>query len=192
MARVAFFTERLPPSSDPIASFSYSLMYSLAQQQHEVQVYSTYRSGEDLPPMHSRLQILRPFQRWSWMELPALLPNLISFSPQILHVIQPHARAVRGLTNAMSALPSLAPLIGKPRIVTTYYDLNSQRLSAHKLLLTGTHLATVSNSYQRARLLNYTGNFKRRRPRVEILPVPGFRQHMREKTWLAYPGFFRR
>jgi glycosyltransferase involved in cell wall biosynthesis len=75
----------------------------------------------------------------------------------------------------MSALPGLGPLIGRPRIVTTYYDLHSQQLSSQRLLLAGSHLVTVSNARQRELMDNYCRGFKKKRPEVEILPVPAFR-----------------
>ncbi|MES2963616.1 MAG: hypothetical protein V4760_06970, partial [Bdellovibrionota bacterium] len=65
MARIAFFTERLPGNregidSDPIAAFSFDLMMSLADQQHDVSVYTTYREGEiGAEPSHPRMRVLR-------------------------------------------------------------------------------------------------------------------------------------
>ena len=111
MARIAFFTERLPAGgasqeTDAIASFSYELMSSLADQQHEVSVYTTYREDEAGPPSHPRLRVLRPFRRWGWLELPRLVPILMEFQPEILHLIEPRAESLQGLTNAMSALPA--------------------------------------------------------------------------------------
>ena len=123
MARIAFFTEKLPSldgrsSTDAvegaIANYSFELIRSLADQQHDVRVLSTYREGEAIPEGSSRLQIIRPFRSWSWLEIPRLIPTLLEFQPDVLHFIQPHGEALTGWTNAMTAVPSLAPLIGRP------------------------------------------------------------------------------
>lgn len=173
MARVAFFAERLPPDADPIATFSFELMRALAEQQHDVRVFSTFREGAEMPPSHPRLEILRPFRKWSWLELPRLIPLVLEFQPQIIHIIQPRAEAIAGFTNAMSALPSLAPLAGRASVITSFYDLHEKNVQSHRMLFSTSDLVTVTNEPQRDLVSNFTAKFKRQ-PITEILPVPGF------------------
>lgn len=180
MARLAFFTERLPPadrarSSSEITDFSYDLMTSLADQQHEVRVFSTYREDDTLPASHPRLQILRPFRRWSWLEVPRLIPILLDFQPEILHFIQPRAEAFSGLTNAMTALPSLAPLIGRPRIVVSLYDVRKSELHKNRNLLSFCDTVIVANRQQAAevaRWLSETAKSEAVIPKIEIVALP--------------------
>jgi len=174
-ARIAFFTERLPPDDkDPISVFSYELMRSLAEQQHEIRVFSTYREGAALPPAPSRLEILRPFRRWNWFELPRVVPILMHFRPDILHVIQPRAEALEGFTNAMSALPGLVPLplSSRPSIVTSMYDLRPESLKAQRALLLASDAVTASNQPQLEMIKAYVEKF-RHRPAMTVLPIPG-------------------
>jgi hypothetical protein len=169
-ARIAFFSERLPPDSDPIAGFSYELMRSLADQQYEVHVYSTYRPGDELPPPHPRIMVTRPFQHWSWLEVPRLLPLLMDFRPDILHVIEPRAIALKGLTNALTALPVLSPILGRPRLVTSFFNLRADDLKKHAGLLTASDAITTANRPQLRLLMDFLVA-RKRRPEVAIVPM---------------------
>lgn len=166
MARIAFFTESLPPQSDIIAEFSYDLIRSLADQQHEIRVFSTYRDGQELPPAHPRIEVLRPFQSWSWLEIPRILPLLIDFRPELIHIVQPRAEALKGFTNAMSALPSLKLVLGQPVFVTSFYDLRRSLLKTHNLLLRASDAVTVSNSSQQELLSSVLTRA------AHIVPIP--------------------
>jgi hypothetical protein len=173
MARIAFFIEEIPPTEDVIATFAWDLIRSLADQQHEIRVFSTYREGGRLPEPHPRIEILRPFKRWNVLELAKLTPLLMQFRPEILHLIQPHKNALTGLTNAMSFIPTLAPLLGGPVTVASFFDLNEKSLPRHRLLLTSADALTVANELQLEvieRALARPG--RARRPLVEIVPIP--------------------
>ena len=171
MARIAFFNERLPPDPDPVAAFSYELIRSLADQQHDIQIFATYRQGDELPPSHPRIEFLRPFKRWSWLEIPRMVPMLLEFKPEILHVIEPRAESLAGLTNALSALPALTPLLGKPFVVSSYYDLRAEDLGKHRPLLFSSDAVTVSNTPQMRLIEGFFAKLSRT-PRVALLPVP--------------------
>ena len=177
MARVAFFTERLPSSDsshvrEEITGFSYDLMTSLADQQHDVRVFSTYREDDTLPQVHSRLQILRPFRKWSWFEIPRLIPILLDFQPEIMHFIQPRKEAFMGLTNAMTALPALASVIGKPRIVVSLYDVRKDELQRNRSLLMMADTVIVANRLQADEINRWLGSAAHR-PMIEVVTLPG-------------------
>jgi glycosyltransferase involved in cell wall biosynthesis len=181
MSRIAFFTEKLPPDQDPIAVFSYDLMCGLAEQQHELRVFSTYRSEAPLPPGRPRLEILRPFRKWGWLELPRVVPILMEFQPDIIHMIQPRDEALSGLTNAMSAIPGFAPLMGRPPVVTSFYDLREELIERHRLLLLASDVVTVSTRPQQeliAKFFEKTG----RAPAITLLPIPGPRTEETKAT----------
>lgn len=179
MARIAFFNERLPPDPDPISGFSYELIRSLADQQHEIRVFTTYRPNRELPPPHPRIQILQPFKNWSWLEIPRVIPILMEFRPEIIHVVESRAEALHGLTNAMSTLPTLAPLLNNPPIVTSFYDLRSDRLKKHRFLLYASDAVTVSNESQ-LRILNEFYSLSAKKPEVVLLPLPASLSHATE------------
>ncbi len=149
MARIAFFTENLPPDADFIARFSYDLMLSLADQQHDIRVFSTYRHGRELPPAHPRIEVLRPFRNWSWLELPQVAPLLMQFRPEIIHIVQPHAQALSGWTNAMNALPGFKFMLGDPLLVSSFYNLRPAEIKAYQLLLRLSDVITVANEMQK-------------------------------------------
>lgn len=171
MARVAFFTETLPPDGDPISDFSFDLMRGLAEQQHELRILSTYRPGREVPPLPPRIEALFPFRRWSWLELPRVIPLLLQFQPDILHVIQPRFEAIAGWTNAMTAIASLPPLIGRPALVTSFYDLRKGDLGRHRSLLAQSQLVTVSTTPQYELMMDWADMLPNR-PRVRLVPIP--------------------
>lgn len=169
MARIAFFTESLPPAGGAIAAFAWDLIRSAADQQHEIRVFSTYHEKVGIPENHPRIEVLRPFRRWSIRELPRLIPLLLHFRPEILHMIQPHREALEGFTNAMDFLPGLASLIGSPPTVTSFFDVNEKELRRHRFLLSTASALTVSNAHQ-ARTVR--GFYRRRQPPpIEIIPA---------------------
>ncbi len=171
MGRIAFFTERLPPDDDPISTFSYDLIKNLADQQHEVRVFSTYREGSQLPETRSRIEILRPFKRWNWLELPKAIPLLVDFQPDVIHLVQPRAEALGGWTNAMSVLPTFSSLLGRPAVVASFYDLREEKLPMHRTLLLSSDVVTVSNRPQLELLENFY-RLQAKRPVTAIVPVP--------------------
>lgn len=176
MAKIAFFIERLPPDGDPISDFAYDLIRSLADQSHEIRIYSTYVEGAPLPPSHPRIAILRPFKTWSWLEIPRVLPLLLEFRPDVLHLVQPGPETRR----AMSILPALARLLGKPPIVASLYDVMDRELGAHRWLLAASDAITVSSDPQKDLLEKYLASFsKPARRRVHTLPISIGARHIR-------------
>lgn len=172
MARIAFFTEHLPPDDDPISHFSFDLIQMLAEQGHEIRVYSTYRPGEELPSHHPRIQILRPFKSWSWLEIPRLMPLLLDFQPDVFHIIQPRLEALKGLTNAMTALPPVARLFGKAAVVSSLYDVLERDLKNYRWLLLASDAITVVNDPQRELLEKFLEQNKPpRKPQLITLPI---------------------
>lgn len=181
MARIAFFTEKLPSldgrsSTDAaegaIANYSFELIRSLADQQHDVRVMSTYREGEVIPEGSTRLQIIRPFRSWSWLEIPRLIPTLLEFQPDVLHFIQPHGEALTGWTNAMTAIPSLAPLIGRPKVVLSLFDVRESELGRHRNLLLLTDSITVANRQQAEIVEKWWPENAKKKPFVTVVPLP--------------------
>ncbi|MES2855609.1 MAG: hypothetical protein V4692_07090, partial [Bdellovibrionota bacterium] len=168
MARVAFFTERI---DDSIGSFAFELMTGLADQQHDLRVYSTYREGEVLPETNSRLQIIRPFRKWNWLELGYLVPLLMEQQPEILHFIQPHDQTLKGFTNAMAAIPVMGQLIQKPVCVVSLYDFKERDLDRYRTLLFTADAVTVSNASQ-ARAVEHWMQKASKRAQVSIVPLP--------------------
>ena len=173
MARIAFFAERLPPDPDPIAGFSFELMCNLADQQHDVRIFSTFLDDQPAPPVRPRVEILRPFRRWNWFEFLRIVPVLLEYRPEIIHVIQPRAETLQGLTNALSLLPGFVPLVGKPALVASFYDLRRESLRTHRLLLATSEAVTVLNRAQLDLVESFYDRMPRRRPLTALLPVFG-------------------
>lgn len=169
MARIAFFIDALPPGGDASARFGWDLIRSLADQQHEIQVFSTYFEGAALPEEHPRVEILRPFTKWNLFEIHKALPLLIRFRPEVIHLIQPRGAMFTGWMNAMSVMPSLAPLLGGALTVASFFDINEKTLATHRHLLTGVDALTVSNARQKAAIETFLKG--RAQPRIEIVPV---------------------
>lgn len=175
MARIIFFVEKLPPAPDAtldaVSRFAFDLIRSLADHQHEIRVFSTYEPHTAPPRTPAHVEILRPFKKWSWLEVPAVVPLAMEFRPDILHFIQPRELALGGWTNATTALAGLGPLVGRPPVVTSFFDLREEELPPHRHLLQGSDAITVSN-HGAANLLK--GHFakSKRAPLIEVIPAP--------------------
>jgi glycosyltransferase involved in cell wall biosynthesis len=172
MARVAFFTERI---DDSIGSFAFELMTGLADQQHDLRVYSTYRESDIVPETHARLQLIRPFKKWNWLELGFLVPLLMEQQPEILHFIQPHDQALRGFTNAMAVIPLMSPLMQKPSVVLSLYDFKERDLEKFKTLVFTADTITVTNPSQARAVEQWLMRLARantKRANVVVVPLP--------------------
>ncbi len=148
MARIAFFVESLPPAGALTAQMGWDLIRSLADQQHEIKVLSTFREGAQLPESHPRIEILRPFRSWRFSELVRLMPMLFEFRPEILHLIQPHQTRPAPLLHALDFIPGLAPLLGNPHTVVSYFDFEDVNLRRASVLLSAVDALTVANTKQ--------------------------------------------
>jgi glycosyltransferase involved in cell wall biosynthesis len=166
MARVAYFIESLPPTDDLIARFAYGLARSLAEQQHEILVLSTYRAGHPGPRPQNGISIALPFRSWSWLEAARCFPALLRFQPEILHFVQPHGECLDGWTNAMSLLPAIAKSaalaagaaaagpgrsaahVAPPAIVSSFFDLRADWRRQARVLLAQSHAVTAASSMQ--------------------------------------------
>lgn len=187
MAKIAFFDERLPApkassrvsidsgESDSIARSSFDLALSLADQQHEIRIFSTYRPEDELPPTRGRLEIVRPFRKWNWLEIPRLVPMLMEFQPDILHIIEPRAESLKGFTNALDALIALKqmPLWTKrPALVVSFFDLREKDLRSHQLLFQQSDAISVANEPQLELVVKALKPLKRQ-PLTAIVPIGG-------------------
>lgn len=171
MARIIFFAEKLPPAADAVSRFAFDLIRSLADHQHEIRVFSTYEPHIAPPPTPAHVEILRPFKKWSWLEVPAVVPLAMEFRPDILHFIQPRELALEGWTNATTALAGIGPLVGKPPVVTSFFDLHEDELPLHRLLLQASDAITVSNHTAASLLRRHFAKAKRT-PHIEVIPAP--------------------
>ncbi len=188
MARITFLIERLPPHQDPIGQMAYSLILQLAEQQHQVQIYTTYRDGDDLPPHHPRIEILRPLRKWNWLEVPRLLAMMIDFKPEILHVIDPHAEALEGYTNALRAVPGFVPLMNRPKLALSFFDVHAKRLDQLKFLTAAADLVTVSNHAQLQTMRDACAEIHFT-PQIRLLPAPAHRStHLPQSAHSTYGG----
>ncbi|MES2964851.1 MAG: hypothetical protein V4760_13250, partial [Bdellovibrionota bacterium] len=130
------------------------------------------REGEiGAEPSHPRMRVLRPFRKWGWLELPRLVPILMELQPEILHLIEPRAESMSGWTNAMGAIPSFAPLFGRPRVIVSFYDLSRETLASHRQILFSADLVTVSTR-QQERIIEEWLRENGRRAATALVPLP--------------------
>lgn len=178
MARIACFTEHLPPDEDPISRFSFDLILGLADQGHTIRVYSTYRQEAELPS-HPQIEILRPFKSWSWLEVPRLMPLLLDFQPEVFHLVQPRLEALKGLTNAMTALSGLAHFFGPAAVVLSLYDVMARDLKSYRSLLLTSDAITVTNEPQRQLVEKFLAAHRpARRTQLTTLPISSARSDL--------------
>ena len=185
MAKVAFVIESLPPTSDLISGFAFSLARSLADQQHDVLALSTYRPGHPGPRPAGNLSCATPFSKWNWIEAAKAGRIFAAFQPDILHLVQPHAEALTGVTNAMSALPPIARAIAfaagslsggraaprRPAVVASFFDLRGDWRKDARGILAQADAVTGANEAQLRALLEAA---PRSRRALGAIAAPGF------------------
>ena len=172
MARVAFFVESLPPTDDLIGRFAFALARSLAEQQHEILIFSTQTPGHPGPPPTSHLAgglaIATPFRNWGWVEAARAMPALMRFRPDVLHFVQPHAAVLEGWTSAVTALAAAAPALGLPVVAASFFDLRGAWRTRHRALLLSCHAMTAANTRQLDAIRAECGNA---RPLLATVPL---------------------
>ncbi len=152
MAKIAFFTERLPTNDDDISLFSGALIQSLADQHHDIRIFTT-DDDSNWPAPHSRIEIVRPFRKWSWWETAKLIPMLAIDSPEIIHLIQPrHQSLVSFGPSPLNFVSALSSFPTKPRIVLSLYELDKRSLDKLRPTLHIASLILVRTQAQKAEL----------------------------------------
>jgi hypothetical protein len=147
MARIAFFIEQLPPHADDISTFAYELIRSLADQHHDIRIFSTYHEKKLLPKSHPRIEILRPFQTWSWLEALRVIPLLMEFRPEILHLIQPSKKMTK-------LVPRLATKwLDRPSILSLFELFEEAQFQEYVALAKASTLVSVRHEKQKQFLI---------------------------------------
>lgn len=168
MARIAFFSERLPNRDDDISLFSFGLIQSLADHHHDIRVYST-NDDRLWPISHSRIEVVRPFKRWNWWEALKLIPLLAIDAPEIIHFVQPRLESVKGFgPSPLNFFAALANLPTRPKIVLSLYELDKKALEKLRAMLMIANLILVRSQPQKEELVN---QFKILERKVQVLPV---------------------
>lgn len=103
MARVLVLTDRLPDDHDWKGAFTWKLILSLAESQHQVLVLTT-ADTEAIGITHPRLSIGRPAPSWTAQHLPKFLQGILMFRPE---VVQTFALKPSKLWPAMTIWPYL-------------------------------------------------------------------------------------
>lgn len=103
MARVLVLTDRLPSDHDWKGAFTWKLILSLAESQHQVLVLTTAET-EAIGITHPRLSIGRPAPSWAAQHLPKFLQGILMFRPE---VVQTFAMRPSKLWPALTIWPYL-------------------------------------------------------------------------------------
>lgn len=166
MAKIAFFTERAPSHDDDISLFSSALIQSLADQHHDIRIFTT-DDGQDWNLKHARIEIVRPFRKWSWWETAKLVPLLALDAPDILHVIQPRRESISGFgPSALNFLSALVSFPTRPKLVVSLYELDSRALEKIRPILQMAQLILVRHKSQKDELV---ANWKVHERQVQVL-----------------------
>lgn len=174
MAKIAFFTERLPSNDDDISLFSGALIQSLADQQHDIRIFTT-DDGCNWPTPHSRIEIVRPFRKWSWWETAKLIPMLAVDSPEIIHIIQPRHQSLLSFgPSPLNFVSALSTFPTKPRIVLSLYEIDNRSLDKLRPTLQIASLILVRTQAQKAELESDWQVLSSRIAVIPALALPAF------------------
>lgn len=168
MAKIAFFTERLPSNDDDISLFSGALIQSLADQHHDIRIYTT-DDDRNWPSPHSRIEIVRPFLKWNWWEAAKLIPLLALDAPEIIHIIQPRHQSLAGFgPSSLNFLSALTSFPTRPKLVLSFYELDRRSLEKLRATLQVASMILVRTQQQKIELGE---SWKISAERIAVLPA---------------------
>lgn len=159
MARLLVLTDRLPGDLDWKGAFTWDLIRSLAESQHQVLALTTEDPGE-FNVSHPRLTIARPGKSWGVQYLPKFLQAILLFQPDVVCTITPkNSLQLKGLTiwpylqSALMVLPKIQRF--SALFETKDTEKNQSSLSWHK----GTNACVVfTSSHRRDLRVLHEGN----------------------------------
>jgi hypothetical protein len=122
MAKIVFLTNNLPSSTDLRANTVYRLVKHLADQQHDITLVTSFLENQELPPSHTRIEIIRPFQSWNWLEVLKSAPFLHSLHPDIFHTVQLKPSGLFPILHAKAYTPLLMSSMGPAARVFSFLD----------------------------------------------------------------------
>lgn len=169
MARVAFFAEHLSPTQGGyLGHMSACLIQGLSDNQHEVKVCTSYEADDELPLFNSRVEVIRPFRSWSVWEIPRLLPSLLAFQPDVIH-LAPGQKPGR-LLHAMNFLPQALRHPFRPVIALSLFEVPEPLSVSTKHLIAMSDIVLVANEFQK----NTVSALKESHSRqlIQVLPPP--------------------
>lgn len=89
MAKLAVLTDRRHDDTDWKGAFTWRLILSLAESQHEVLVLTT-QDPIEIPVTHPLLTVAQPADSWRLDKLPKWAQALLQFKPEIIHTFAFH------------------------------------------------------------------------------------------------------
>lgn len=178
---ICLLSARFPPQRCGVGDHTYFLGTALTRMGHSVDVLTS--TGElDLAsyPLDSNMRVHRIVERWDGRALRTVLAYLRRARPELLLIqYAPHAFNRRGITFAVNALPLLARIGTRTRVVTNFHEMYIpfglslarflgafwQRAMALTIAY-GSH-ALIATTAEWSRRLRGIGVLKR----VEVVPV---------------------
>ncbi|MBX3022842.1 MAG: hypothetical protein KF799_14300 [Bdellovibrionales bacterium] len=121
MARLAVLTDRLPGDASWKGAYTWEIIRSLCESQHEVTVFTT-ENPEHIPLTHSRLTVARPARSFSADKLPRWTQALLVYRPEVIHTFPLQNTAHWPSLTVWPYLDAVCKVLPQTKRVSTMFD----------------------------------------------------------------------
>ena len=146
MKRVTLVSEVSPFEDTSFSQGLLTLIQSILKLSYEVQIITTFSDNETISFHHPRCTVLRPFQRWNWLEFVKVQGSLLHFRPNVVHIVEPFYKS-KSAFHALNMLSAFVHTFLKAPLIISYFDTSFEKLNAsyHKRLIQESQVVTFAN-----------------------------------------------
>ena len=125
--KVTIITDRFPPQSATSGLLAYSSAIELSQLGHEVQIVTHQPTNENISPpnLPDRVQLLQSFRNWGFLETSRLIPFLIQYRPDAIHLFPSGRDKSKKLFSLFNIISSARPVLGPIKLFTSISHLDN-------------------------------------------------------------------
>lgn len=121
MARLAVFTDRLPDDPSWKGAYTWEIIRTLCESQHEVAVFTT--ENPDLITLtHSRLTVGRPAPAFTADKLPKWAQAVLAYRPEVIHTFALRKTAVWPSLTIWPYLDAVCKVLPNLKRISTMFD----------------------------------------------------------------------
>ncbi len=189
MAKIVVFSDAILDTPSR-THFSRQVVNHAAETANEIYFVTQNDKDSELIGYHPKVQILRAFRKWNFIEAAKLLPVLFQIKADIFHFIQPQKKI--GLSHAFPILAAFAKTINTQNILSLI-DFDPKLSPGLEAMIAASQLVSVIDPSQAAPIQT-----RFRRLEIECLPARAFQdsssleefEDPQETTYIFLPENF--
>ncbi len=164
MARVVILTDRMPGDLDWKGDVVWQIVRSLAESQHDVQVFTT-EDPDQVPFSHPRMNVARPANSWGVETLLKWTQAILSFKPDVIHTFALKPQKRWSWLSIFPILSGTAQLLPVTRVCTFFepQDFNNVNSSLNTWYLHSQHWTVFTSATEFEARKRFCG-------RIDVVP----------------------